>query len=110
MQERTREALVDLLPEAADMDVDDVGLRIEMIVPDIFEQHRPRHHLTGAAHKEFEQAKLAWQKVDLLPAALHCPRQQVHLDIGHLEPRRRRVAAATAQQRLYPCEELGEGE
>jgi hypothetical protein len=43
------------MPKVADMRIDDVGLRIEVIIPDILEQHGPRHDLTGVAHQEFEK-------------------------------------------------------
>ena len=48
------------------MHVDDVGLRIEVIVPDILEQHRAGNDLIGMAHEEFEQPELARQQVELL--------------------------------------------
>src|SRR5689334_9943563 len=54
VQHRPREALVDLLAQAADMHVDHVGLRVEMIVPDILQQHRPRDDVPRMAHQVFE--------------------------------------------------------
>ena len=50
MQQRHLEALVDLGAQARDMHVDDIGLGIEMIFPDIFQQHRAGDNLSGVAH------------------------------------------------------------
>src|SRR5690606_45832 len=58
MQQGLLEVLVDLRSEPGDVDVDDIGLRIEMIIPDVLEQHGARHDLTGMAHQVFEQAEL----------------------------------------------------
>ena len=39
------------------VDINDVGLRIEMIVPDPLEQHCSCHNLSLVAHEIFKQAK-----------------------------------------------------
>src|SRR5690242_6160434 len=66
VQKRLREALVDLLPETADMHVDHVGLRVEMVVPDILQQHRARDDMARVAHQVFEQPELARLQLDCL--------------------------------------------
>src|SRR3546814_17022315 len=78
MDQRPAKAAVDLLPQTADMLVDDVGLRIEMIVPDMFEQHRARHHPPFVAREIGEDAKFARVEVERLAAAPH--RLTAHLD------------------------------
>ena len=55
-----------------DVHVDDVGLRIEMIVPDVFEQHGAGHHLAGVAHQIFEQAEFARLQRNFLARASPC--------------------------------------
>ena len=92
------------------MHVDDVGLRVEMIVPDMFQQHRAGHHMAGVAHQVFEQLELARQQLDRLVAALDRAGQQVELEIGDPQPRRRRRRRAAPQQRLEPRQQLAEGE
>src|SRR5665213_1650791 len=57
VQHRVLEALVDLGPQAADMNVDHVGLRIEMMIPDFFQKHRACHDMIGIAHEIFEEAE-----------------------------------------------------
>src|SRR5215475_12243935 len=71
VQKRRVESLVDLLPEAADMDVDHIGLRIEMIVPHALEQHGAGHDLASMAHKIFEQAELTGLELYRLLGAAH---------------------------------------
>ena len=106
VQERAVEALVDLLPEPADMHVDDVGLRIEMVVPDLFQEHRARDDVVRVAHEIFEQAELARQQLDRLAGARHGASEQIHLEIGDLEAG---FGARAAGQRLKPRQQLGEG-
>ena len=89
------------------MHVDDVGLGIEMMVPDLFQQHGARDDMPGMPHQIFEQAELARQQVDRLARPRHAARDQVHFEIGDLEPG---LGAAAAGQRLEPRQKLGEGE
>src|SRR5688572_25692689 len=52
------EALVDLLAQPEHQHIDDVGPRIEAVVPHVREDHRLRHDPPGVAHQVFEQRKL----------------------------------------------------
>ena len=69
VQQRPLEPFVDLRAQAADVHVDDVRLRIEVIVPDALEQHRARHDLTDVTQQELEQLKLARLQDDRLAGA-----------------------------------------
>src|SRR5579872_7406875 len=51
VQQRLGEALVDLRAQPRDVDVDDVGLRIEVIIPDVLQQHGAGDHLAGVLHE-----------------------------------------------------------
>src|ERR1700719_3692928 len=51
LEERRVEAFVDLGAQPRNMNVNDIGLRIEMIVPYVFKQHRPRDHLPRIFHQ-----------------------------------------------------------
>src|SRR6266480_2882676 len=53
MQQWLIETLVDLLAQSADVNIDDIGLGIEVIVPHVFEQHRAGHYMAGVAHQVF---------------------------------------------------------
>ena len=39
--------------------VDDIGLRIEPVIPHPLEQHAARHHPAGIAQQDFEDLELA---------------------------------------------------
>src|SRR5690606_31518654 len=79
VQERLIEILVDLGPEARNMDVDHIRLRIEMIFPDILEQHGPGDHLPRMFHQIFEEPEFARLKVDFLALARNFPGEEVDL-------------------------------
>ena len=64
-------AAVDLAAQPTDVRLDDVGLRIEMVFPHLFEQHLARDKPALGAHQEFEQAELARLEVDRVYAAAH---------------------------------------
>src|ERR1700693_1883 len=56
--------LVHLVPQPAHVNVDEVGLGHELVVPDLFQQHGARQHLVFAAHHVFQQAKFARQQIN----------------------------------------------
>jgi hypothetical protein len=58
-------ALVNLIPQTAGQHIHDVGLRIEVIVPDLIKDHGLGDHLPGIAHQIFEQAELPGREFDL---------------------------------------------
>src|ERR1700736_3727055 len=66
MDQLGRKTLLDLGAQAAQVRLDDIGTRIEVVVPHVLEQHRSRHHLTCVAHQIFEQPKFARLQRDLL--------------------------------------------
>jgi DNA-binding response OmpR family regulator len=67
------------------MHVDHVRLRIEMIVPDIFEQHGSRHHLPRVFHQIFEQTNV----IDV-----HISRLRSKIDKGRATPLLRTIRGA----------------
>ena len=93
------------------MDVDDIGLRVEMVGPDLFQQHGPRHALTGVAHKEFEELKFARLQVDQGRLTLHLTRDQVHFQIADAQDGLHRVLilVLAPAQRLDAGDQFGQG-
>src|SRR3954470_19273907 len=86
MKQRFFEAVVELAAEAADVDVDDVGAGIEMIVPNLLEKHGPGDHAPLVAGEIFEQQIFARLEVELLAVALHRAGQGVNLEIPDGQP------------------------
>src|SRR5215470_13785186 len=60
--------VVHLAPHATDIDVDDIGRRIEMQVPDVLQKHGARDDAAFVAHQILQQLELARQQLDLLAA------------------------------------------
>jgi hypothetical protein len=59
MEQLWREIFVDFAPQAADLNIDNIGLRIKGVVPDRLQQHSPGNDLSLVPHKVLEEAELA---------------------------------------------------
>src|SRR5437660_2068482 len=110
VQQLGLERLVDLLAQPADEHVDDVRLRIEVVLPHVREDHRLRDDTAGVAHQVFEERELARADVDDLAGARHAPRQQIEDQVRDGQRRRLRRAGSAAHERLHAREQLGERE
>ena len=86
VEERPLEPFLELAAQPADMDVDDVGARIEMIVPDLLEKHGAGDDAALVAGEIFEQQIFARLEVELLAGALHRSRQRIDLEIADGQP------------------------
>src|SRR6516165_6857792 len=71
VEQRRRKILVDLGAQAADMSIDDGGLRYEMKTPHVLEQHRPGHHLAAPAQQIFQHFIFARLQMNLFALAPH---------------------------------------
>src|SRR5882757_4994424 len=109
MQQRPLKTLVDLGAQPRNVHVDHVGLRIEMIVPDVLQQHGARHHLAGMLHQIFEQAEFARLERQLVLAACDAMGEPVELEIADTVERVLGRTAAAARQHLDAGQQLGEG-
>src|ERR1700751_6429580 len=57
--------VVDLAANAPDIDVDDVGVGIEMQMPNLFQQHGPRHNVAFVTNQIFQHLEFPRQQLDL---------------------------------------------
>src|ERR1700727_2528639 len=73
-EQRRVEVAIDLGAQARHVHVDHIGLRIEVIVPDMFEQHGARDHLAGVLHEIFQQTEFARLQCDFLGPPGHLVR------------------------------------
>ena len=89
------------------MHVDDVAARLEIVVPDAFEQHRPGHDLPGMPHQQLEQLELAMLQLDR--PARTAVRARVEFEVGDPQHRIAARAIGPAPERLDPRQHLGEG-
>src|SRR5262249_22462804 len=91
---------IDLLAEPAHQDIDNVGLRIEAVVPHVRQDHRLRDDLAGVAHQIFEQRELARAELDRSSGAGDLSRQQIEAQITDDERGCFWRARCTTHQRL----------
>ncbi|MNH04589.1 hypothetical protein D3C79_638890 [compost metagenome] len=82
------------------MHVDQVGARVEVIAPDLLENHHPRDHLAAVAHQVLQQLVLGGQQVEGVVTAARFVADQVQLQIGNLQAGLGRGYAVTTQQYL----------
>ncbi len=75
MQQRFVESPVYLRAQPAYVNINDIGLGVEMIIPDVFQKHRSGDHLPAVPHQVFEQAKLPRLQVNGLVGPLYFPRE-----------------------------------
>jgi hypothetical protein len=114
VNQRTREAFIDRIAQPAHVHVGDVGLRIEVQVPDAFQQHGAGDDLPGPPHQELQQLEFLGGEVDVLAGARDFASQQVEFQVRHFEAtgfRQRGAAPAEcfdARQQLGERERLGE--
>ena len=72
---------VDLGSEPVDEDVDDIGLRVEGVVPDVLEDHGLADGAAGVAEQEGEERKFAGLQIDGLAGASDFARDEVEGDV-----------------------------
>src|SRR6201985_541932 len=81
---------VDLAPQPADMDIDQVGARVEVIAPDRFEDHRARQGLAGVLHHELEHLEFGRQQRERLAVARRRAADEIEFERTDLEHGRAR--------------------
>ena len=86
-----------------------IGLRIEMIVPDIFQQHGAGDDMPGIAHEVFQQLELAGLQGNILAGARYGAGEQVNFKVDRLEFGFQRLLGAAPAQAFNTGEKLGEG-
>src|SRR6476646_11968031 len=100
LQEFLLEGPIDPIAEPAHEDVDDIGLRVEVVFPDVGQDHRFRHDVPCVSYQIFEQRELARTQLDHGSPPRHLSRQQIQRQIINGERRRLRSAARATHERL----------
>src|SRR5205823_4021417 len=102
-------ALIDLLPEAVDHHVDDVGARVEVIVPGILGDQGAGHDPAGIAGQVFEDRVFLRRKLDGRSPPTHLAAAGVDPQVSDGEDRRR-DRLGPAGNGFYPRQQLLERE
>ena len=92
------------------MDIDDVGLRVEVVIPDFLQQHRAGDNLALMSHEMLEKTKLARLQQNRAPGASDGSGEQIVVELPHGKLRDRRFRISPASEHFEPGEKLGEGE
>jgi len=87
--------------ETADKNIDNIGLGIEMEIPDFFQNHGFGNGSAHITHHIFQQGKLPGLKINGDPVSYDLPGQQIQGKIPHTEPRCLGDATGSADQGLY---------
>src|SRR3974390_2658797 len=98
MQKRLRKPLVDLGAQPRDVNIDDVGLWVKMIIPNVLQQHSAGHDLTRVTHQILEHTEFARLQLQLLPTATDLVRKPIELKIADSIDGLLAAAAAAAAQ------------
>src|ERR1700694_2452827 len=91
---------VDLVAQPADQHVNDVGLRIEAVVPDVFQNHCFRHRTARITHQIFEQGKFARLQLEPVVPPLRLAGEQIENQFADDQPARFGGPGSTADQRV----------
>src|ERR1041385_3019001 len=75
------ETAIHLAAQPAHMGFHDIGARIEMQVPDIFQQHGAGHHPAHIAHQIFQQPEFLGLQLDRFAAAMYGTPDQIHFQV-----------------------------
>src|SRR5262245_1665392 len=109
MNERIGLLTVNLSADAPDVDVDDVGRGVEVQIPYMLQQHRPRNDLAVVANEVLENLKFARQQLDFPATAGRRSRDEVELEVADAEHRFLDDGRAAPGERLDPRQQLREG-
>ena len=98
-------SLVDFLPEVIDLNIDHVAFKLELIMPDILEQHLACYQLIGMTKEIFEEPEFGRKQTnsdaDLEGRSIY----QINSKISHRQSRGSNVAKTTDQWH-HSCEEF----
>jgi hypothetical protein len=102
-----------LVAQVADVDVDDVGAGVEVVVPDGGEDLLAAEDVTRVAHEVLQQGELAAGELHGLVVASDAARAQVHLQVAGLYRRRAWLIGAPGERshagrQFLQIERLGE--
>ena len=109
MQDPRLARALELAPQVADEDVDDVGLDVGRVAPHEREQLVAGEHLARVADEDVEQVELAAGERELAARARRDVAARVDDDVAR-HVRARALLAAAAQQRLQARGQLGDRE
>ena len=95
--------------QSADVYIDDIGLRIEMITPDLVQQHGACENLIRLTHEKLQQTKLHGLKMDLFPSPSDFMGSGVHGQVGNAQQRFMELCVNAPGQGIEPGKQFRKG-
>src|SRR6185437_14500109 len=108
VNERWLVGQVDLAPQSSNVHINDVGAWVEVIVPNLLEEHRPSHHLAVMSHQVLEELEFARLQVEPAAPAADLARKEIDLEVTDTHHGGAWLGRA-AQQCIDACAKLHEG-
>src|SRR5438067_413101 len=109
LQEGAVKVTIDLTPQIADIDIDDVGIAEEIEVPDVLGDLRAGEYVPGMAHEIFQESELPRAQLDQAPATADLTPGGVHGEVAEAQDRTH-LQGRPAQQGTEASHQLREGE
>src|SRR5690348_8152198 len=108
MDQRIGLLIVDLAAQASDIDVNDIGRRIEMKIPDVLQQHGTRNDTAFVAHQVLQELEFLRQKQNFLAAPAGGARDQIDGEIADTQDGFLGDGVAPSAQRLESRQQFEE--
>src|SRR5262245_56530897 len=81
MYERLRKSFINLVAQRIDVNIEHIAHAVEVDVPDVLHDHRPRHGPASVPEKKLQQRVLLQPQVDGLAGAHDTSACRIHLEI-----------------------------
>ena len=101
-----RETVIDLAPQVADINVDDVGQSVIVHIPDVLHDHRAAERTSTIAHQILQDAEFLRCELNISAVACDLAANAIEGEIAHLQTLRQGLS--TAQQNAHASEQLDE--
>ena len=109
MNQRRREASVDLVAHTTHVDVHQIRARIEIVVPDFFEDLHASTNTALRAQKIFQQTIFSSREMDAFSRALHVAADGVHGQICQAQNDRPGIHLVSSGQCAHTSNEFSQG-
>ncbi len=109
MQQRVIKIAVDLGPQPADVHIDHIGLRIEVVVPHLLQQHGACDYLALMTHQQLQQAVFPGLQMYPFAGAGDGVGVQIENQIGDLQPVLPGLGLGASCQRFQTRQQFPEG-
>src|SRR6266404_929121 len=109
MDQRIGLLAVDFAAHAPDIDVDNIRRGVEMQIPDVLQQHRPRYDAAFVANQILQKLEFPGKKENVLAAPAGGPRHQIDREIADMQDSLLDDGVAASAKRLDACQQFDEG-